>query len=87
MSAILSSGQNDNYVRITLIDSDNVEAGKTRKRTRTLENSGADPKWGDGQGETLIFHGIRLKSITLLVHSSESYTGRDLLAALASLPV
>ena len=76
MSAIVSSGPNDNYVRITLIDSDNVEAGKARKRTRTLEKSGADPKWSDGQGETLIFHGLRLKSITVLVRSTASYTGK-----------
>jgi hypothetical protein len=76
MNAVCSSGANDNYVRITLTDADNLESGKSRKRTRTLEKSGADPKWRDGQGETLTFHGIRLASITLLVRSAVSCTGR-----------
>eukprot|EP01043_Picozoa_sp_COSAG02_P100426 COSAG02_NODE_36507_length_453_cov_1.635593_1_plen_34_part_10 len=34
MNAVCSSGANDNYVRITLIDADNLESGKPMKRTR-----------------------------------------------------
>lgn len=67
MHAILSSGPNDNYVSITLLDSERAAGGKAKKVTRTMEASGGNPKWQDGKGETLIFHGIQLQSITLLV--------------------
>ena len=71
----LFSGPNDNYVSITLLDSESHGGGKAKKLTRTIEESGANPKWQDGKGETLIFHGIRLQKITLLVRSAAPYEG------------
>ena len=65
--SIVRVDSNDNYVRIRLVNSTDPDAEDHVQQTKTLEDSGKAPKWKNGEGENLIFHGLHLESITLVV--------------------